>query len=140
MKKEADKVTIEHDGTVQEVGDNNILVRILSSSACSGCHAESVCSLSGKEKKMVNISGTYRVSPGDRVTVVMKQSQGLKAVLLAYVIPFLMILILLITLISFDVPEPVAGLASVAILAVYFLILYFFRKRINEKFTFTLKT
>jgi hypothetical protein len=39
-----------------------------------------------------------------------------------------------------SVPEAAAGLGSIASLIPYYFMLWFFRKRINNKFTFTIKS
>jgi sigma-E factor negative regulatory protein RseC len=140
MEKEGNFGTIQHEGTVQKVNINSVLVKISSVSACSGCHAQGYCSLTGNEEKIINVSGTYSVKPGDTVTVLMKQSMGYKAVLLSYIIPFLIIIACMIVLVSFSVPELTTGLVSLAVLVPYYFILYLFRKRINKNFTFTIKT
>ena len=62
--------TIQHEGTVQKVGSDSVVVDITSVSACSGCHAEGFCSLSDKKEKSVKIAGSYNVARGERVTVV----------------------------------------------------------------------
>jgi sigma-E factor negative regulatory protein RseC len=130
---------IEHEGTVKSSDNKSVTVRVISSSACSGCHAEGMCSLSGKEEKLIEIPGIYSVSPGDTVRVLMKQSSGFTAVLFGYVIPLVLVLAILIILVSASVPELAAGIGSVAVLVPYYLILYLFRDRMNKKFTFTLK-
>ena len=93
----------------------------------------------GTEEKQVEVNGNYDVKPGDAVTILMKQSMGYSALFLGYILPFLLILTMLITLVSFKVPELITGLISLAVLLPYYSVLYIFRKRVNEKFTFTLK-
>ena len=139
MAKSDNFGSIEHDGIVQKADEKSVTVRISSASACSGCHAEGSCALTGKEEKIINISGTYNVIPGDIVTVVMNKSMGYSAVAFGYIFPFLGVIAILIILASLSVPELIAGLASLAILIPYYIILYFFRNRINNKFIFTLK-
>jgi sigma-E factor negative regulatory protein RseC len=117
-----------------------VVVSITSSSACSGCHAEGICGISGKQEKIVDIKGKYNVSPGDPVTILMEQSTGYKAVVLSYLIPLVIVISSLIALNSFSVSELISGLVSISLLVPYFLILYLFRKKINRSFTFTLKT
>jgi sigma-E factor negative regulatory protein RseC len=95
--------------------------------------------MSGKEEKIIEVRGRYNVKPGDSVTILMKQSMGYAALLLGYVIPIIVVVACLSILVSFKVPELSSGLISVAILIPYYVILFFFRKTINEKFTFTLK-
>lgn len=140
MKKADIHETIQHDGIVQEIGNNSVLVTISSSTACSGCHAEGLCNISGKEEKTINITGNYNVSPGDPVIVQMKQSMGYKAIILSYLIPLVILIISLAVLDSLEVKELISGLVSIGILIPYFLLLLLFRKRINRIFTFTLKT
>jgi sigma-E factor negative regulatory protein RseC len=139
MIKSENFESIEHDGVVQKSDNNSVSVIISAESACSGCHAESFCSLSGKEEKIVEVSGFYNLAPGDNVTVLMKKSTGYKALLLGYIFPLILVMVILIIFAVLSVPELTAGLASIAALIPYYLILWFFRKRINNKFTFTIK-
>ncbi len=131
--------SIEHEGIVQKSDNNSVTVSIISSAACSGCHAEGLCSLAGSEEKKIEIPGFYRVHPGEKVTVRMRQSQGHAAVFLGYIIPLILLVTILVILISFSVPELTAGLGALAILIPYYLTLYVFRNRISKKFIFTLK-
>lgn len=139
MTKSDNFESIEHDGVVQKSDNNSVFVKISSESACSGCHSESLCSLSGKVEKIVEVSGIYNFAPGDSVTVLMKKSAGYRALLLGYIFPLILVLFTLIILASSSVPELAAGLLSIAGLIPYYLILWFFRKRISNKFTFTIK-
>jgi sigma-E factor negative regulatory protein RseC len=95
--------------------------------------------MSGREEKIVEVKGHYNVNPGDRVTVLMKQSMGYAALFLGYVFPVIAVVAALVAFISLKLPELTSGLASLAILIPYYSILFFFRKTINEKFSFTLK-
>jgi len=140
MKESASHGTIQHDGTVIKVDGNSVVVSITSSAACSGCHAEGLCGISGKEEKIIDVKGRYDVTPGDPVTVLMEQSTGYRAVVLSYLIPLLIVItgLVILNLLSFN--ELTAGLVSIFLLVPWFLILFFFRNKINRSFTFTLKT
>ena len=131
---------IEHEGTVQKSDSNSVIVSISSEAACSGCHAKGSCSLSGVKEKLVEIHGQYDVMPGDNVTVVMQRSMGLRAVLLGYVLPFILLILALLILNSFTISEVAAGLGSVGITGIYYLVLYFLRDKIGHNFNFTIKT
>lgn len=140
MKESAYQSTIQHDGKVKKVDGNSVLVSITSNAACSGCHAEGLCGISGKEEKIIDIKGRYNVSPGDSVTVIMEQSTGYKAVVLSYLVPLVIVItgLILCNILSFN--ELTAGLISISFLVPWYLILYLFRNKINRSFTFTLKT
>jgi positive regulator of sigma E activity len=140
MKMEYSHGTVQHDGTVKKVDSNSVFVSILSETACSGCHAEKLCNISGEKEKVVEVKGKYNVAPGDPVTILMKHSMGYKAVFLSYMIPLVILIVSLVLLNSFSVSELVSGLVSISLVAPYYIVLYFFRKRIDRSFTFTLKT
>ena len=140
MKESGIHGAIQHDGTVKKVDANSVLVSITSCSACSGCHAEGMCGISGNEEKIINVTGKYKVSPGDTVTIMMEQATGYKAVALSYLAPLALLIASLIVLDYMSVNEAVAGLISVSLLLPYFTVLYLFRKSINRSFIFKLKT
>jgi positive regulator of sigma E activity len=140
MKESGAHGAIQHDGTVKKVDANSVLVSITSCSACSGCHAEGMCGISGNEEKLIDVTGKYNVSPGDSVTIMMERATGYKAVALSYLAPLTLLIVSLIVLDSMSVNEAVAGLISVSLLLPYFTVLYLFRKSINRSFIFKLKT
>jgi sigma-E factor negative regulatory protein RseC len=130
---------INHEGTVTENTGRSVKVSIITTSACSGCHARGTCNISGSEVKIIEVKGSYDVNPGESVNVLMKQSQGYAAVMYGYLLPFLSVIIVLMILTALKIPELIAGLVSLSVLLPYYLIIYIFRKKINEKFTFTIK-
>ena len=131
--------TIDHPGIVQNVDEKSVTVIIASETACSGCHAEGSCNISGKENKIIEVSGNYNVLPGDNVRILMKKSMGYKALLLGYLLPLVIVVGILIVLIASGVSESLAGSLAIATILPYYLILYIFRKQVNDQFTFTLK-
>ncbi len=138
MFKTGNSGDIFHSGIVQKNENNSVHVLITSQSACSGCHAEGTCTISGQEQKLIEISGSYNVKKGDEVTVQLSRTSGYEAVLLAYVIPLLIILISLIILNIMEISELMAGLLSIVMIIPYFAILFVFRNRVNHRFIFTL--
>jgi positive regulator of sigma E activity len=132
--------SIKHEGTVLKIDKKSVFVCISSVSACSGCQAEGSCSISGQEEKIIEVSGSFNLKPGDKVTVLMKQSMGYAALLLGYLLPLISVIAVLIIAESFKVQELFAGLISISILIPYYLLLFIFRKRVNKKFTFSLKS
>ena len=93
--------------------------------------------MSGNREKRLEIpftSGDYR--PGDQVTVVGKNSMGLKAVFFAFILPLLLILVTLSVVSSMKVDERQAAFISLSALIVYYLVIYFFRNKMKQTFTF----
>jgi len=130
---------INHEGIVLSNDGNTVIISISSASACSGCNAEGSCNLSGQDEKIIEVHGKYNVKSGEQVTILMKQSMGYLALFLGYLFPLIAVVIVLLAMISMKVPELFAGSLSLAILLPYYIVLFFLKKRINKKFTFTLK-
>ncbi len=131
--------TVSHKGVVVAVDGNKIKVQIESVSACAACHAKGMCTLSDKEDKLIDIECPKAVGKkvGDVVTVVVAQQRGMQAVVLAYILPAIVVILSLVGLLNI-VSEPVAIILSLLLLAVYYLILYLLRNKISSKFVMTL--
>ena len=87
--------SIEHEGVIVEIkGNSKAVVSIVSKSACASCHAKGVCSAADqKEKKIeVTLSSDDNYSVGERVILSLESGIGLKAVLVLYVIPLIILL------------------------------------------------
>ncbi|WP_339736678.1 SoxR reducing system RseC family protein [uncultured Sunxiuqinia sp.] len=131
---------ISHKGIIKSLTDQQIVVSIVNESACSSCHAKGACSaadMQDKEIEIRNFSGDYRV--GQTVQVVGRTSQGFKALFYGYVFPFLIIMLVLITLTSLQFSEGISGLISLSVLLPYYLILYLTRNKIRKSFEFEIK-
>ena len=89
---------ISHKGKVISSGQGIISVEIVSESACSACHAAGLCGMSESRKKIVEVPAVHGrdFSVGQEVEVCLAPKTGLKAVLLSYVIPAMILLILIL--------------------------------------------
>ena len=131
---------ISHKGIIKKLSDKSIIVSIINESACSSCHANGACSVADMKDKEIEINhfnGVFRL--GQSVEVIGKTSQGLKALFYGYVFPFILIMIVLITLTILHVNEGISGLISLSILIPYYFILYLTRNKIKKSFEFEIK-
>ena len=89
--------TVSHRGKVVQVTPESTTVEIISSSACSACHASGICGMSEYTKKAVEVPtrAWENFTPGEEVNVVLKASMGHKAVWRAYVLPLLVLVAVL---------------------------------------------
>ncbi len=127
---------IQHTGKIVSVEKNMAEISLQQTSACAACHAKSACiSADNKERKISAEINPNAFSVGEEVLVTLKTVQGYKAVLIAYVIPFLIILFVLVVGEIMALPEWQSGLYSLVISALYFL----FLKLFGKKFTNTMK-
>jgi sigma-E factor negative regulatory protein RseC len=133
--------TIIHPGIIEGIDGERVSVRILSQSACSSCHAKGACTVADFEEKIIEteIDQTVKWKPGDEVMVSMEESLGRKAVLLGYVLPLLVLLISIIVFLSLLKHEGLAALLSILMLVPYYMVLFFFRKRLQKEFRFRIQ-
>lgn len=128
---------IKHTGFITSVSDQVIEASVVVSSACSGCHASGACGVSDSSSRTITIEqfqGSYKV--GDFVNIVGAQSIGMSAVLFAYVLPFIAVLITLIVSLQLGASDLKAGVFSLLVLPPYYLIIYLFKGRFEKKYTF----
>ena len=133
--------TVSHRGKVVQVTPESTTVEIISSSACSACHASGVCGMSEYTKKAVEVPtrAWENFTPGEEVNVVLKASMGHKAVWLAYVLPLLVLVAVLMGTLALGAGELTAGLGAIAGVALYYLFLWLFRNRLRNEYVFTIE-
>lgn len=136
-----DKVeTIRHEGIVESIGAKSCLVRILQASACSSCSARQLCRSSESKEKVIEVKGHYpTLHAGDHVMLVGSVRQGLRASVLAYVIPLIIMLVALFVGTRLG-GEGIGALAALLFLAIYYGILFLFRDKLDKHFSFKIET
>lgn len=128
---------IQHRGVIISMKDGVAKVKIIQTSACSACHAKGVCTAAEQAEKIVEAEMRHDdFSLGDEVNVVGQKNLGLSAVLLAYVLPFILIVACMVILSKFLDNELWVGTISLSMLLPYFLIMRLFKKKISAKFRF----
>ena len=86
--------TVTHSGIVQEVKDGKASISVITKSACASCQIKGSCNLSDVKEKMIEVDllNGQEFKAGGQVTVEMKETTGIWAVLLGYFFPFLVVL------------------------------------------------
>ncbi len=74
---------------------------------------------------------------GDRVEVLLTERLGWKAVLLAYIMPFVVMMLVIALLGLWSSNEVLVGTLSLGAVAIYYFILSFFRSKLQKQFSFT---
>ena len=145
---------IKHDGIIIALNeDGTALVRIVQTSACAACKAKAMCaSAESAEKEMtVVLLGDEQWAVGNEVEVMVQQKMGWKAVVLAYLLPFFVMLAVMfigngllamgdgVTGLLGDESKREAVLGTVALcaMAVYYLVLGLFKDKLQKEFSFT---
>lgn len=127
---------IEHKGIVEQIDGQMVRVRILQTSACAACHAKSMCMAAESAEKIVDAEMACEMSVGDEVVVSVEKRMEFKAVLIAFVIPFFIMLALIALLGIWIAQEWLVALLSISALAVYCVVVRLLRKKIEGQFKF----
>ncbi len=116
-------------------GDTAV-VRIAQTSACAACHAAKMCMASESREKRIEARMVEPMNVGDEVEVIVREQAGWLAVLLAYVLPFVLLVAAVAVLGQLGWSEVQAGTAALLSVAVYLVILRMFRDKLQRQFTF----
>lgn len=130
--------SIEHRGTIERIDGSNIQVRIVQMSACSSCHAKSLCSSAESKDKLIDVftndTSFYRV--GEEVKVLGAMSMGRNAVLLSFGLPLLLILLWVVSAVFMLIDEQYILVGIAVLLALYYLVLHSLQNRLSKTFSF----
>ena len=148
---------IKHDGIIIALNeDGTALVRIVQTSACAACKAKAMCASAESVEKEMRVtllmddgrpagSGVWDADKplleykvGDEVEVMVQQKMGWKAVVLAYLLPFfVMLAVIFIGNALWNVREEILGTAALCAMALYYLVLGMFKDKLQKEFSFT---
>ena len=132
---------IKHRGIVEKVDGSHIVVRIVQTSACSACSAKGLCNASESKEKQIDV---YEVNPsyqiGEEVMVCGTTSMGMRAVLLAFGVPLLILVLALGVSMKLTGEDALlsSGIALVSVVP-YYIAIYFCKDKLNSTFSFTIE-
>lgn len=133
--------TIKHQGIVENISGAHLQVRIVQTSACATCSIKGHCTSVDTKEKLIDITdsqaSSYQV--GDRVWVVGELSMGWMAVMLAFILPFLILVISLFIFMAFWKDELSASLCSLALLVPYYFLIWLNKARLGKRFSFVIQ-
>ena len=131
--------TITHEAVIKSIDSERVCVTILQSSACSGCAAKQLCNSAEAKEKDVEVftsdAMSYRV--GEKVLLEGRLADGRRAALVAYGLPLLLLLPVLFLSVWLTGSEVLGAVWSLTTVVLYYLVIFlFFRKRLQQSFSF----
>jgi sigma-E factor negative regulatory protein RseC len=132
---------LEHKAVVSAVGDRLVEVEMVVEEACVGCKAKGLCGVDDENKRFVTVYDELAryYTPGEEVMVGVSEVMGMKAAAYAYIIPFFILLGTLLLTLHIGWAENVAALSSLGLMSLYYVVLYFFRRRIEKEIVFKIR-
>ena len=130
---------IQHQGKIERIEKHKVYVRIEQKASCQECHAVAGCLAADKKDKIIAVddfSDSFTLQ--EEVVVSVRQSLGLFAVFIAYIIPLFFVIITFVVVLYASDSEVMGGLIGLSVLLPYYYILSLFRDKLKKRFFFSL--
>ena len=132
---------ISHSGVVESVEDGCVHVHIVVTSACAACKVAGYCNAAESKEKVVDVytakSEAYAV--GQAVTVSASRQVATHALLLAFGLPFVILVAVLVGVLLLTGNELWAALGGLLALVPYYGILWLFRQKVRDRLAFQIE-
>ncbi len=132
---------IEHKAVVVAVEGSVVEVEMTVEEACAGCRVKEICGVGPGERRVVAVHDSmaqyYEV--GEQVSISIEEIMGVKAVIYTYIIPFFIMITLLLGLKAAEASDLVAGGSALLAAGLYYVVLWFFRSRLEKEIVFKIK-
>ena len=134
---------VKHSGVVQKIERNFLQVKIVQTTSCSSCSIKNHCTSAESNEHLIDVydkdASEYRV--GDEVWIMGSTSMSRLAVWYGYLLPLIILMALVVGLSKWwgNDSELSVALCSLACVAFYYLLLFFFgRDKMKKTFRFTI--
>ena len=133
---------IRQKAIVKDITETEFVLEVCSEEACAACKAKSACYMgSGDASRTVVVANDSRpLRIGQQVCVSLRRTAGMKAVLVAYAVPIIVIVASLLVLQAAKVNELGSGLITLGVLALYYIVLRLVRGKLDYGITVELET
>ena len=127
--------THERAGIVTAVGQHTVTVTFKRSEACGGCAVRNFCRAGndGENKAEIKVADASSYRVGERVTLTISEKSAVYAAFIAYALPLGLTLAGLFIPLAAGAGEDTAAFSALAAPAVYYLLVFFFRRHIGAK-------
>ncbi len=129
---------ITHAGVIESIDGGRVRVRIVQTSACAACKVAGYCNAAEAKEKLVDVfaADAARWKVGDAVTVAASQQMATQALLLAFGLPLVILIAVLLVVLNVTGREGLAALSGLAALVPYYAVLWFTRGRLQKRLAF----
>ena len=132
---------IKHRGRVEKVEGSHVVVRIVQTSACSACSIKGHCNASESKEKLIDVfevNASYQI--GEEVVLLGTTSMGMQAVLLAFGVPLVILIVALgVTMHLTDGNALVSSLVGPLSIVPYYFAIHFNKDKLKKTFSFTIE-
>lgn len=134
---------VEHEVSIISINEKqqSVRVRLLAMGACASCSSKKICAMGESSNKEWDIYAAdlslYRL--GEKAILSISEKTGMKAVLLAYVLPFLCMVAIIFAVFYVSRNELISGLSAICSVVLYFFLLYIFSSKIKKSISYSIR-
>ena len=122
----------EHIGLISAVDGSKVSVRLVDDPTCHSCSMASFCNMDEDRSLLELDSQVPGWKVGEEVMVKLRNSAGLTATLLAYVLPFLLVVATLLLILKLGYGEMIAASVSLLVLVPYYIVVHLLKGRLRH--------
>ena len=132
---------IRHSGVVDSIAEGVVKVRILQQSACAACKVAGYCHASESKEKLVSVccNTVAALRPGQEVVVTASRQVAFRATLLAFIVPLVIIMVVLVVTIRATDSEVISVLSALGALMLWYSLLWLKRSMISHQVSFQIE-
>jgi sigma-E factor negative regulatory protein RseC len=127
----------DYTGTIVKLHNKTVTVCIEQYAACVSCQTKGACSSAESSTKLIEATidqGSFKI--GETVRIIGKKNFGLKAVLMAFVVPVILMLLVLFLANFLQTDDVIMALGALIILIPYYSILFLLHNKLKKQFMF----
>ena len=128
---------VTHEGIIEAIDNRHISVRIIQQAACASCKVASHCNASDTKVKMVDVyADSSNLAVGQKIVVSTSGSAVKNALLIGFLFPLFMMIFLIVFSKFLGKADDVTALLALGSLVPYYIGVWLFRNKIEQKITF----
>jgi sigma-E factor negative regulatory protein RseC len=133
--------TIEHKGIISKITADHYFVSFERTAACQGCAAKGFCNLNTNKDEQIPVQRLphQNFNIGDEVNLTITEKMGWKALLYGYLLPFIALIVGIFAANAVGLSQGATGLIGIGLLALYYVVFSFFRKKVEREFCFRIE-
>ena len=130
--------TIGKTGIIKNIINNELIIEIMSCSACSTCAVKNYCNGAEAKQKEIIVKNKEadKFNVGEEVVVEIDEQQAIKSIIIAYVIPLILMISTIIGVISYQQDEIIGGICGIIVLIPYYFGLFLAKDKMKSGFEF----
>ena len=122
-------------GVVTKIVENKVWVAFDSCSGCQNCQMNKFCTETKQKEVVVEVDEQDHFQIGEKVVVISEVKEGLKAVVLGYLLPLVLMVGCVLVMSAAGYEDNISGISGIIVLIPYYFGVFLLKDRLKSAFT-----